>query len=243
MLRCIIVDDENAVISELEFLLESIDEIKVIDTFTDGIQALENIADMNIDIAFLDIEMPEITGIELAKKINEIDENINTIFITAYKQYALDAFEIGAVHYLLKPIRKDKLIIAIDRVRVPVENQIKVIKGKTDFPEKISVKANESITFIKISDIIYIESISGKTILVTKKEKLKSKEKLKFWQSELSKVGFLRCHRSYIVNMEYVYRIKRILGSVYELLLDYNEVIIPVGKTNIDEVKRYLDME
>lgn len=243
MLRCIIVDDEHAVISELEFLIESIDEIKVIATYTDGIQALENITDMNIDIALLDIEMPEITGIELAKRINEIDENVNIIFTTAYKQYALDAFEIGAVHYLLKPIRKEKLITAIDRVREPVDNQIKVIKGKSDLPEKISVKGNNSTTFTKIKDIIYIESLSGKTFLVTKKEKLESKEKLQFWQKELSEVGFLRCHRSYIVNMEYVYRIKRILGSAYELLLDYKEIIIPVGKTNLQEVKQYLDME
>ncbi|MBP1926920.1 DNA-binding LytR/AlgR family response regulator [Sedimentibacter acidaminivorans] len=243
MLRCIIVDDEQALISELEFSIESIDEIEVIATYTDGIQALVNIVDMNIDIAFLDIEMPEITGVELAKRIKKIDSNISIIFITAYKQYAIDAFDIGAAHYLLKPIRKEKLITAIDRIKGSRDNQIKVIKGKTQLPEKISVKGRDSTTFIKIKDILYIESLDSKTILVTKKEKVTSKEKLQFWQNELLEVGFLRCHRSYIVNMEYIYRIKRILGSTYELLLDYEDIKVPVGRSNIQEVKQYLDME
>jgi len=243
MLRCIIIDDEQALISDLEFSIEGIDEIEVVATYTDGMQALENIVDMNIDIAFLDIEMPEITGLELAKRIKKIDSNISIIFTTAYKQYALDAFDIGAAHYLLKPIRKEKLITAIDRIKGSRDNQIKVIKGKTELPEKISVKGRESTTFIKIKDILYIESSNSKTILVTKKEKVKSKEKLQFWQSELLEVGFLRCHRSYIVNMEYIYRIKRVLGSAYELVLDYKEITIPVGKTNLQEVKKYLDME
>lgn len=243
MLRCIIVDDEQALISELEFSIESIDEIKVIATYTDGIQTLGNIDDMNIDIAFLDIEMPEITGVELAKRIKKIDSNISIIFTTAYKQYAIDAFDIGAAHYLLKPIRKEKLITAIDRIKGSRDNQIKVIKDKNQLPEKISVKGSDCTTFIKIKDILYIESSNAKTILVTKKEKVTSKEILQFWQNELLEVGFLRCHRSYIVNMEYIYRIKRILGSTYELLLDYEDISVPVGRSNIQEVKQYLDME
>jgi DNA-binding LytR/AlgR family response regulator len=243
MLRCIIVDDEQALISELRFSLESIDGIEVLATYTDGLQVLKRINDLDIDIAFLDIEMPEITGVELARRIKKVDSNISIIFTTAYKQYAIDAFDIGATHYLLKPIRKEKLIAAINRIIGSRDNQIKVIKGKTQLPEKISVKGRDSTTFIKIKDILYIESLDSKTILVTKKEKVTSKEILQFWQKELLNVGFLRCHRSYIVNTDYVYRIQKILGNVYELLLDFENVTIPVSRTNVQSVKEYLGIK
>ncbi len=243
MLKCLIVDDEQALVSELKYEIESIDGIEVADTYTNGMHVLDNIANRDIDIVFLDIEMPGITGIEIAEKIKKIDSHISIVFTTAYKQYALDAFEIGAVHYLLKPIRKEKLITAIDRIRALQDNQIKVIKGKSQLPEKISVKERDCTTFIKIKDIVYIKSSNSKTILVTQKEELTSKEKMQFWENELSEVGFIRCHRSFIVNIEYIYKMKKILGSVHELLLDHNDTVVPVGKTNLQEVKQYLDIE
>ena len=116
MYRIIVVDDELLALKRFEHIVQKDNRVKLVQTFQDGLSALDFIKENTIDIAFLDIEMPEINGLELANKIQEIDPYINIIFITAYDQYALDAFKAHAIGYLLKPLDINAFLEQITQV-------------------------------------------------------------------------------------------------------------------------------
>jgi len=191
MIRCIAVDDEKIILDELCAMIKQT-EIELVGAYQDPIEALESIKSLKPDAAFLDIEMPGLNGIELARNISGFDPEIQIVFVTAYEQYALKAFEVSAVHYLLKPLTQDKIIEAVNRVhRVLQMNEIKgeigksdIIPGKTSPTDRITVKDRDNVIIIKISDIIYLKSEGGKTILVTKKGSYESRNGLQFWKSD-----------------------------------------------------------
>ena len=200
------------------------------------------------DVVFLDIEMPGINGIELARKIANIDPEIQIVFVTAYEQYALKAFEVSAVHYLLKPLSQEKINEAVNRVhRVLRMNEIKgeigkpdIVPGKISPSDRITVKDRDNVIIIKISDIIYLKSESGKTTLVTKKGSYESRNGLQLWESRLKEMGFLRSHRSYIVNTAYIAKMIHILGEYKELVLDYCDINIPISRQKVGAIKEWL---
>ena len=164
MMKCIVVDDEKIILDEICAMIGQT-EIEIQRSFQDPHEALENIKALNPDVVFLDIEMPGFNGVELAKKIAGFDPNIQIVFVTAYEQYALKAFEVSAVHYLLKPLTQDKIDEAVKRVlRVKQMRQDRgevgkpeIVSGKTGPVDRISVKNMDNIIVIKISDIIFFE--------------------------------------------------------------------------------------
>ena len=137
MIKCIVVDDEKIILDEICAMISQT-EIEVERSFQDPYKALENIRDINPDVVFLDIEMPGLNGVELAKKIALFNPEIQTVFVTAYEQYALKAFEVSAVHYLLKPLTQDKINEAVKRViRV---KQMMQDRGEVGKPELFPVR-------------------------------------------------------------------------------------------------------
>ena len=116
MIKAIIVDDEENIIEEIKDVIESLGDIKVVSWDTNPINAVETIKNIDVQIAFLDIDMPGMNGIKLAEKINSINPNIEIIFITAYNKYALEAFEVNAIDYILKPVRKERVEKSLKRI-------------------------------------------------------------------------------------------------------------------------------
>ena len=245
MLRSVIIDDEESAVDELQYQLNCIDYVEVVATYTDGIKACDEIDQLNVDVVFLDIEMPEITGVELARKLLKKDTSISIVFITAYPDYAIDAYDIGAVHYLLKPIKQEKLIQALERITHTNEtdDSLQIINDYNAEAGKIIIKNKDTITLIKIKDIIYIESNPSGTEITTNREKLFTTSRIKYWEENLCKLGFIRCHRSYIVNMEHVYRLIRLVGDNYDLELDGQSATIPTSRHKLTEVKKYLNIK
>jgi len=248
MMKCVIVDDEKVILDELCLLMKQTNKVSLKGAYQDPHLAFEHIKTSEPDVVFLDVEMPELSGIELAKKIAKINPKIQIVFVTAYEQYALKAFEVSAIHYLLKPVTIDKLNEAIDRVQRA--GKISVQKGNVDKPiffnnktgvtDRISVRDRDNIIIIKIDDILYLKSEGGKTIIVTKEGSFKSRIGLKFWESKLNESGFIRCHRSYIVNTNYISKLIHILGEYKELALKYCDVNIPISRQKIIDVKQWL---
>ncbi|MBN2878919.1 MAG: response regulator transcription factor [Clostridia bacterium] len=248
MIECIIVDDEKIILEELCEMIQR-PSIKIVGAFQDPLEAFQNIKILKPNVVFLDIEMPGINGIELAKKIAKLDFEIQIVFVTAYEQYALKAFEVAAIHYLLKPITMDKIEEAIQRV----ENvkKMNTAKGVADKPRlingidntsRISVKNRDSLFIIKTKDIIYLKSENGKTIIYTVNGSYSSRNKLEQWENKLKNLGFIRCHRSFIVNVNYITKMIHVLGDYRELCLDYCDINIPISRQKINELKTWFQI-
>jgi len=249
-MNCIVVDDERIILDELCTMIRQT-EIKVLKAFQDPHEAFASIPSLTPDVAFLDIEMPGLNGIELAKKIAQIDPDIQIVFVTAYEQYALKAFEVSAVHYLLKPITREHIDEAVQRVlRVRRMNEQigdigkpALVNTESGVTSRIVVKDRDDIIIIQISDIIYIRSNGGKTVVATKKGSYSSRSGLQFWESQLKGMDFIRCHRSFVVNAMYITKMIHILGEYKELTLDYCDVNIPISRQKVGDIKDWLGIE
>lgn len=245
MIKSILVDDEIMLLGELRALIEQTGKVQVCGTYNDPYEALVKIRDTKVDAVFLDIEMPKMNGIDLAKRIAKIDDDIQIVFVTAYEQYALKAFEVSAVHFLLKPVTEDRLNQAIDRVlRVKRMNKLggdnipQFTKGNANSNDRVSVKDGDNTFIIKTADILYLKSENRKTIIVTKSDSYKSRTSLQEWGNKLNEIGFIRCHRSYIINSDYILKLIHIIGEYKELTLDYCNVNIPISRQYINNLKR-----
>ena len=151
-MRAIIVDDELPSRQELEYFIKTFSNIKIMNQFDDGVSVLKYVQNNPIDVIFLDINMPNLDGMNLAKILHEINPDIKVIFITAYKEYALDAFEIHAFDYLVKPYSKDRIVSALERLESSFEENSAISS------DKISVLKNNKIYVINIKDIYYIQA-------------------------------------------------------------------------------------
>jgi DNA-binding LytR/AlgR family response regulator len=247
MIKCIVVDDEKIILDELCTLIGQTEAV-VEGAFSDPYEALESISTIRPDAVFCDIEMPGMNGIELARKIATYNPQIQVVFVTAYEQYALKAFEVCAVHYILKPLTFEKIDGAVKRVlRVRRMSEEKgevdkpvVVKSKTGAVDRISVKERDNVIILKVPDILYLKSEDGKTVIITKGGSYQSRTGLRFWESKLRKFDFIRCHRSFIVNANYITKMIHILGEYRELILDYCDANIPISRQKVNTVKEWM---
>jgi two-component system, LytTR family, response regulator len=205
-LSCIIIDDEQASVSILSKMLEKYfeDEIDIIGSFTDSNEALHNINILKPNILFCDVEMPKLNGIDLVNKLESNGTEI--IFTTAHSQYAIEAFKVDAVDYLVKPFGKSDLIAAVQRCKKRILNQQKgLLKSNIVGNKSIRISihlSNGNIQFIESSDIIYIESQSNYSHFIFKeKPKLVVSKTLKEFEELLTPYGFFRTHHSFLVNL------------------------------------------
>ncbi|MDO9512106.1 MAG: LytTR family DNA-binding domain-containing protein [Bacteroidales bacterium] len=206
-LKAIIVDDERLARVNLIKLLESVQEIEIVGEADSCKTALEVIGEQKPQLIFLDIQLCGETGFDLLEMIKH---SIKVIFVTAFDEYAIRAFEVNAVDYLLKPVNIDRLKESVGRI-VKKENDQKSIAKHYEYTDSIYVWLNNYTSkFIKISSISYIEPIGNYSKIVTMEGNhclvLKT---LKQWQQELPLNNFIRIHRSRIINVEHIDRIER----------------------------------
>jgi DNA-binding LytR/AlgR family response regulator len=196
MIKVAVCDDENkqreTIVHIVNKALELTNEHYKIVPFTNGEQLMFSALDF--DIYFLDIQMNKLTGIDVAKKIRLVNEKSIIIFITGYKDYVFDAFDVSAFHYILKPIDEEKLKNILYRALLQLEKKDKFIVAKT-----ISHS-----TKIFLKDIMYLESEQRKLKVHTIYDIIEYYHKLSDIEQELRECHFFRCHKSYIVNLSYV---------------------------------------
>jgi DNA-binding LytR/AlgR family response regulator len=204
--RCIIVDDEPLAIEAIKMHIEKFDSLRLVETCQDAFRAFEVLKKTNIDLMFLDIEMPEITGLDFIKSLKNPPKVILT---TAYREYAIDAFDLNVVDYLLKPISFDRFMQAINKfyeqsgsdILVPdIDNQL-----QTSDMNHFFVRSDKKNVKIRYHEILYIESIKDYVKIVCKNRIVISKLLISEIEGKLPASAFLRIHRSYIIyipNME-----------------------------------------
>ncbi|MGV2449068.1 UNVERIFIED_CONTAM: LytTR family DNA-binding domain-containing protein [Ralstonia mannitolilytica] len=203
-MNCIIIDDEPLARSEMRSLITEISGIDIRGEFSNALSALEFLKDNEVDLIFLDIEMPMVTGLEFAEML---PKKSLIIFTTAYSQYALKSYELEAVDYLLKPIDPQRLEKAIDKAVLYTEllskNTVKntVESNTADF---LFIKAERRFYKISFSDIKFIEGLKDYVVIYTKQQKLITAMNLKTIHQKISGETFIRVSKSYVVNMNYI---------------------------------------
>ncbi len=198
--KCIIVDDEPIAREILENHLQKIEAVTVVATCKNAIEAFNQINSNQVDLIFLDINMPEISGLSFAKSINK---NIKVIFTTAYREYAIDGFNLQAVDYLLKPISFERLLQAVNKYLGEntlniTETNSEIINEKSDF---IFVRSDRKMVKINFSEINYIESFSDYIKFHLKDKVIITRETISSIEAKLPKADFLRIHRSFIISI------------------------------------------
>ena len=191
---CIIVDDEQTARNILKKYIQEVTSLNLKGEFKNALDALEYLQNHKVDLIFLDIEMPKLSGINLAKII---ENKIKIIFTTAHREFALEGFELSVVDYLLKPFSFDRFLKAVQKVIIR-ESQY----NENIINDFIYVKVNKKMIKINFSELLYIEGLSNYIKIHTKNETLVVYEKLSSLSKSLPSNTFMRIHKSYIVNIK-----------------------------------------
>ena len=232
MINAIIVDDEPLALDVLETYLENVADVNLASRCTNAFDANKALHDNHIDLMFLDIEMPQLTGIDFLKTLKY---SPLVIFTTAYPNYALEGFELDAVDYLLKPISLDRFIKAvnkaIDAIHVRNKSQASAFDRVDD--DFIFVKADKKLVKIHYNEILYIEGLKDYVIIRTDKGRVITLQTMKSLEEKLPSSIFRRIHRSYIGNMN---KIEAIVGNMVEVKEKGQTKHIPIGKNYRDDL-------
>jgi two-component system LytT family response regulator len=219
--RALIIDDEPLARKAMVSLIRDYPAIELAGEADDANQAARLIEEKNPDLLFLDIQMPGKTGFDL---LNAVDYKGNIIFITAYDEYALRAFEINALDYLMKPISPERFKKAINRLYDKEESHTQPLKQNLRYDDRLFLLMGKHMVFLKISSIVYIQAEGDYTQVTTSDGKkgliLKS---MKEWDERLPDSHFCRIHRSYIVNLDFVEKIEKEYNYDFRVILKNSE--------------------
>ena len=227
-LTTIVVDDEQLACDELSYLLKDFPEVEVVATGSNGLQAIEMIQQMEPDIVFLDVHMPGLDGMGVVRRLREKDIELPYfIFVTAYDQYAVEAFRLKAMDYLLKPVDKGRLAETIEHVRRTVQDRktpdaAAAPKTAPAAPKtKLLVRANNRNFIVDANDVIYATIDNGLITLVTTNiEGHSNYRTIEDLQASLDRELFWRVHRSYLVNINRIKEVVPWFKSSYQLRMD-----------------------
>jgi two-component system LytT family response regulator len=243
-MNCIIVDDEEAARSILKKIItENCTDITICDAVGDVASAVKSINKYKPDLVFLDIEMPNQNGFALFDYFD--NPSFETIFCTAYSEYALKAFEVSAVDYILKPVSISKIVGAIEKaVKIAGQNQIinrvNALKEniRNNNLQKIALPMNDGLIFVKLEDVLYFEADGSYTNVVLKNTKTLVSKKIKEFDELLANDNrFYRTHRSYLVNIMQIKKYTKREGA----LLEFEDgVSIAVAREKVKEFDEFI---
>ncbi|WP_282124212.1 LytR/AlgR family response regulator transcription factor [Algibacter mikhailovii] len=202
-IKCIIIDDEPLAIALIEAHVSKIPNLEIIATCNNALEGFEVLKSKSVDLIFLDIQMPLLTGIDFLKSLSHPPK---VIFVTAYREYAIESYELDVVDYLLKPISFERFFKAINKYFKSLESNTKletVVSENNQKSEFIYVNVNKKNHKVLFSEIVYAESLKDYIQIHTKEKTIVTKDKISDFEQKLPK-NFLRIHRSYIVNIDKV---------------------------------------
>ena len=221
-INCIIVDDEELDRMVVEDFVYNTASLKLLGSFSNALECVDTINTKDIELLFLDIDMPVINGVDFLKKLAVPPL---CIFITSHVDYALDAFELHAVDYILKPLKKERFIAAVERTVELISIRQKALHYDLNFEnDRLTIKEGNIINKVLINDIIYLEALTNYTKVVTKGKKYITLNNLKNFLEDLPQDKFLRVHRSYAVA-------KNKINSAKDGEIQLGDYKVPMGKT------------
>ena len=233
MISCIIIEDQPPAQRVLKKYISDLGNMALKGTFADALEAINFLRTEAVDLIFLDIHLPKISGIDFLKTLNH---GTHVILTTAFSDYALESYEYDVVDYLLKPFSFERFVQATSKVPPPkseetmLENQIL----DSSSPDVIFIKSGYEHIKIDVADINYIQSDADYTEIFTVKKKYLSHEPLRFWEEHLAPKKFVRIHRSYIINTS---KIEKIIGNQVRLA---EKMALPIGRAYKESFMKYI---
>ncbi len=237
VLKAIIVDDEAPARSELTYLLGEVGGVEVVAEAAGVREAIEKLKEYPCDVMFLDINMPEATGLRLAEALQNLKYPPAVVFVTAYSEHAMDAFRVNAIDYLQKPVETERLAKAVARVREQVALQAQVQKS-----ERIPVEKAQKKILIEIDKIRFVEARDDYSYIQTDTNRYFSTASLAQLEKRLDGHGFFRVHRSYLVNLSTVEEIESVEGGKLLLTLNNVDRKIDVSRRKASSLKKVLGL-
>ncbi len=254
-LRTVVVDDEGLAREELCFLLGQIPGIEVVAQAGDGPEALEVIAEHQPDLVMLDVQMPGLTGFEVARRLLHSGTEAHLVFVTAYDRHAIEAFDVNAVDYLLKPVEAERLATAVDRVRrrlsaergngpppAAVERVLQLLGDRQNRPEQLAVKVGDRFLLLQTDEVVHASVEDDVITVVTNSLSGTSNYRtLDELQARLDPGVFWRVHRSHLVNINKIREIVPWFSRNYILKMkDAKGSEIPVSRSQTKRLREYL---
>lgn len=235
-LRALIVDDEEPARARLATLLDELQQVEVVGSARSAQETLRLLPELDPDVLYLDVRMPGMTGVELARHLATLDDPPAIIFTTAYDEHAMAAFEAEAVGYLLKPVRREKLAAATERARALTQRQLGALSHAAR--THLAVRQREGIKLLRVEDVIcLIAEQKYTTVRHTHGEDLID-DSLRALESEFGN-RFLRIHRSALVNRDFVEAIERAADGQYQIRLRGREERMAVSRRLVSELKTH----
>ena len=253
-LTAVVADDEQLARDELCFLLGQLAGVEVVGQAANGAEALDEITRHSPDVAFLDVQMPGLTGFEVARRLMEAGTGPSVIFVTAYDQRAIEAFEVNAVDYVLKPVDSARLETAVGRARkrigenAPLQGQldrlVKMMAGQQNRRDQVAVKINDRFVLVRADDIIHASLVEDSINIVTNQVSGTSNDRtLEELHARLDPEVFWRVHRSHLVNINKVKEIVPWFSRNYILrMTDAKATEIPVSRSQTRRLREYLKL-
>lgn len=243
MIKVIIVDDEPLAQDVLETYVEKFPELSLVKKCNNALEANEVLKSEDIDLMFLDIQMPQLTGIDFLKTLSRPPL---VIFTTAYPNYALEGFELNALDYLLKPISLERFIKAVNKAVEQIKLQRHESTASSSAaagnegadPDYIFVKADKKLVKVNYNDIIYIEGLKDYVIIRMENQRVITLQTMKSLEDKLPMLRFKRIHRSYIINIG---KINAIVGNMVEVMEKNQPKHLPIGKNYRDELHEMIE--
>jgi two-component system, LytTR family, response regulator LytT len=250
-ISAIVVDDETLASEELAYLLKEYADVEIVATAANGIEAVKLIEDLEPDLVFLDVQMPGLDGMGVIRKLREKDIPLPYfVMSTAYDQYAVEAFKWEALDYLLKPVEKDRLALAVDRARKGIAERLKSAQPEPLSPKpslqrtKILIKSNHRNFIVDAQDVVYATIDDGLiTVVATGMEGQSNYRTIEELQSNLDPDVFWRVHRSYLVNIHRIREVIPWFKSSFQLRMDdKKQTEIPVSRVQTKRLRALLKL-
>lgn len=245
-IKSIIVDDEKLARDIIKTYLKKYNNIQIAAECENGFDALKQINELKPDIVFLDIQMPKISGFEM---LELLDEHPVIIFTTAFDNYAIKAFEVNAIDYLLKPFSEARFDEAIKKAilllnnKQTYRNKIEMLSNiaakRDEYLERVVIKQNQKILIIPTNEIKYIEAQDDYVMLHTESGNYLKEKTMKFFEGSLNPKDFIRIHRSYIVKITEIKQIELFEKDTYKIILKNGEKL-PISKTGHQRLKELI---
>ncbi len=258
-LRAVLVDDEQLARDELGFLLGQVGGVDVIGQAGDGVEALTTIDRLQPDLVFLDVQMPGLTGFQVARGLLDRQVPVQIVFVTAYDQHAIEAFEVNAVDYLLKPVDPARLALAVERAQRRIgsdrtaeptgvlnqqlEKILELVAERQHRRERLAIKVGERFMLVQAEDIVHASLADEAITVVTHQHVGTSNYRtLDELQERLDPNVFWRVHRSHLVNINKIKEIVPWFRNYILRMKDEKSTEIPVSRTQTRRLREYLKL-
>lgn len=243
-MKAIIVEDEFLAQQELSWMIQQHSKIRIEACFDDGLDVLKYLQQHRVDVIFLDINIPSLDGMLLAQNISQFAHKPLIVFITAWKEHAVEAFELEAFDYILKPYQESRIITMLQKLEAAWQQQ----SGTSGSP--VATRENDTINLVKderiivtsIHDIYYAEAHEKMTFVYTRRESYVMPMNITEFCSKLPAAHFFRCHRSYCVNLNKIREIEPWFNNTYILRLRDLDFQVPVSRSKVKEFRQLMHL-